>query len=140
MRPSVDFDEMCTASHVTSQSGRRFLLAVAAGEGASVQSWDVPVAYMRAPADPRYRVTMQQPPNFDGTLAAPSKVCVMRRSMPGAPETNALWEHFRDYWFKAGVGHRFCLSTARLARSGQDARMDADNDDFLVTATRERRH
>jgi hypothetical protein len=61
MRPGVDFDEMRTASHMPSQSGRRFLLAEAAAEGAAVQSWDVPGVYMRAPADPRYRVTMQQP-------------------------------------------------------------------------------
>jgi hypothetical protein len=83
-----------------SQSGRRFLLAVAAAEVAAVQSWDVPSAYMRAPADPRYRVTMQQPPKFDGRLAAPGKVCSIRRAMPGAPDANALWEHFRVYWLK----------------------------------------
>jgi Reverse transcriptase (RNA-dependent DNA polymerase) len=100
MRPGIDFDEMRTASHMPSQSERRFLLAVAAAEGAVVQSWDVPGAYMRAPADPRYRVTMRQPPSFDGTLAAPCKVCVIRRAMPGAPDANALWEHFRDYWLK----------------------------------------
>jgi hypothetical protein len=71
---------------------------VAAAEGAAVQSWDVPGAYMRSPGDPRYRVTMQLPPNFDGTLAAPGKVCVIRRAMPGAPDANALWEHFRACW------------------------------------------
>jgi hypothetical protein len=76
------------------------LLAVAAAEVAAVQSWDVPSAYMRAPADPRYRVTMQQPPKFDGRLAAPGKVCSIRRAMPGAPDANALWEHFRVYWLK----------------------------------------
>jgi hypothetical protein len=79
MRPGVDFDGMRTASHMPSQSGRRLLPAVAAAEGSAVQSWDIPGAYMRAPADPWYRVTMQKPPNFDGTLAAPGKVCVIRR-------------------------------------------------------------
>jgi hypothetical protein len=47
MRPGVDFDEMQTASHMPSKSGRQFLLDVAAAEGAAVQSWDVPGAYMR---------------------------------------------------------------------------------------------
>jgi hypothetical protein len=112
MRPGVDFDEMRTTSHMPSQSGRWFLLAVAAAEGAAVQSWDVPGAYMRASEDPRYRGTMQQQPNFDEKLAAPGKVCVIRRAMPGAPDANALWEHFRDYWLKTGAGPRFCLSPA----------------------------
>jgi hypothetical protein len=112
MQPGVDFDEMRTASHMPSQSGRRFLLAVAAAEGAAAQSWDVLGAHMRAPADPWYRVTMQQQPNFDGTLAAPGKVCVIRRAMPGASDANALWEHFRDYGSKTGAGTRFCVSPA----------------------------
>jgi hypothetical protein len=86
---------------------------VAPAEGASVQSWDVPGAYMRAPVDPLYRVTMmQQSPNFDRTLAPPDKGYAIRRAMPGAPDANALWEHFRDYWFKTGDGPRFCLSPA----------------------------
>jgi Reverse transcriptase (RNA-dependent DNA polymerase) len=70
MRPGVDFDEMRTASRMPSQNGGRFLLAVAAVEGAAVQSWDVSGTYLLASADPRYRVTMQQQPKFDGTLAA----------------------------------------------------------------------
>jgi hypothetical protein len=43
MRTGVDFNEMRTAPHRPSQSGRRFLLTVAAAEGAAVQSWDVRV-------------------------------------------------------------------------------------------------
>jgi hypothetical protein len=43
---------------------------------------------------------MQQPPNFEGTMAAPGKVCVIRRAMLGAPDVNAQWEHFRDYGLK----------------------------------------
>jgi hypothetical protein len=90
---------MRTASHMP-QSGRRFLPSVVAAEGAAVPSWDVPGVYLRAPADPRYRVTIQQPADFDGTLAAPGKVSVIQRAMPGAPDARALWEHFRDYWLK----------------------------------------
>jgi hypothetical protein len=45
---------------------------------------------MRAPADPRYRVTMQKLPNFDGTPAAPGKVCAIRQAMLGAPDANTL--------------------------------------------------
>jgi hypothetical protein len=37
MRPGVEFDEMRTASHLPSQSGRRFLLAVVAADGAAVR-------------------------------------------------------------------------------------------------------
>jgi hypothetical protein len=140
MRPGVDLSEMRTAPHMPSQSGRRFLLAVAAAEGAAVQSWHVPGAYMRAPADPRYRVTMQQQPNFDGTLAAPGKGIAIRRAMPGAPDANALWEHFRDYWLK-NWGWTQVLSEPSMfiqeVGPGQYARMEADNDDFLVTAPKE---
>jgi Reverse transcriptase (RNA-dependent DNA polymerase) len=140
MRSGVDFDEMRTASHMPSQGGRRFLLAVAAAEGSAVQSWDVPGAYMRAPADPRYRVTRQQPPNFDGTLAAPGKVCVIRRALPGAPDANALWEHFRDYWLQ-NWGWTQVLSEPSMfiqeVGPGLYARTEADNDDFLITAPTE---
>jgi hypothetical protein len=139
MRPGVDFDEW-TASHMPSQSGRRFLQAVAAIEGAAVQSWDIPGAYMRTLADPRYRVTMQQQPNIDGTLAAPGKVCVMRRAMPGVPDANALWERFRDYWLK-NWGWTQVLSEPSMfiqeVGPGLCARMEADNDDFLITAPTE---
>jgi hypothetical protein len=138
--PGVDFDEMRTTSYLPSQSERRFLLAVAAAEGAAVQSWDVPGAYMRALADPRYRVTMQQSPNFDGTLAAPGKDSVIRRVMPWAPDANALWEHFRDYWLK-NWGWTQVLSEPIMfiqeVGPGQHARMEADNNDFLITAPTE---
>jgi hypothetical protein len=110
---------------------------VATAEGAAVQSGDIPGAYMRALADPRYRLTMQQQPNFDGTLAAPGKVCVIQRAMPGAPDANALWEHFRDYWLK-NWGWTQVLSEPSMfiheVGPGQHARMEADIDDFLITA------
>jgi hypothetical protein len=49
-RPGVEFDEMRTASHLPSQSGRRFLLAVIAADGAAVQAWRVHGASRSAPA------------------------------------------------------------------------------------------
>jgi hypothetical protein len=140
MRPGVDLDAMRAASHMPSQSGRRFLLAVAAAEGASVLSWDVPGAYMRAPEDPRYRGAMQQQPNFDEKLAAPGKVCVIRQAMPGAPDANALWAHFRDYWLK-NWGWTQVLSEPSIfiqeIGPGQYGRMEADNDDFIITVPTE---
>jgi hypothetical protein len=122
------------------KAGDDSFLAVAAAEGAAAQSWDVPGAYMRAPTDPRYRVTMQQPPNFDGTLAAPGKVCVLRRAMPRAPDANALWEHFRDYWLKSWGWTQVLSEPSMFIQEvgpGQYARMEADNDDFLITAPTE---
>jgi hypothetical protein len=83
-----------------SQAGRRLLLAWAASEGYSLQTWDVPGAYMRAPSDPNRRQTMHAPPEFDGRPSAPGKVAVMRRAMQGATDANALWEPWRDYWLR----------------------------------------
>jgi hypothetical protein len=137
LRPGVDFDQRRTASHMPSQAGRRFLYAVAAAEGAAVHSWDVPGAYMRAPSDPRYRVTMRQPPNFDGSYAAPGKVCLLRRAMPGAPDANSSWETFRDYWLHQWGWRRVQSEPSMFiceVAPGMYARMSADTDDFLVTA------
>jgi hypothetical protein len=66
---------------------------------------------------------MQQQPNFNGTLAAPGKVCVIRRAMRGAPDANAQWEHFRDYWLKTlgldpGSVRAQHVRTRSRARSG----------------------
>lgn len=51
-------DETRTASHMPSQAGRGLLLAGATENEQAVASCDVPGAYMRAPNDPNYRVTM----------------------------------------------------------------------------------
>lgn len=56
---ALDFDAGRTASHTPSQEGRRFLLARAAADWYAVASLDVSGAYMRAPRDPRFRVTMR---------------------------------------------------------------------------------
>jgi hypothetical protein len=78
--------------------------------------------------------------HLGGTLAAPGKVCVIRRAMPGAPDANALWEHFRDYWIR-NWGWAQVLSEPSMfiqeVGPGQYERMEADNDDFLITAPTE---
>jgi hypothetical protein len=60
--------------------------------------------------------------------------------MPGAPDANALWEHFRDYWLK-NWGWTQVLSEPSMfiqeVGPGEYARMEADNDDFLITAPTE---
>jgi hypothetical protein len=138
MRPGVDFDEMRNASHMTSKSGRRFLLAVAAAEGAAVKSWDVPGAYMRAPADPRYRVTMQQLPKVDGTLAAPGKVCHTAGHARGGREC-AVGTLPRLMAQKLGLDPGSVRAPLFIQEvgPGQYARMEADNDNFLITVPTE---
>lgn len=136
MQPGIDFDGTRTASHMPSQADRRLLLAAAAAQGYAVASWDVPGAYMRAPNDPRFRVTMKQPPRSDGTLAAPGMVCVMRRAMQGDPAANAQWDHWRDYWL-GNWGWQKVLAEPSMfwiQTANGVARMEVDNDDFLVTA------
>lgn len=85
MRPGLDFDEARTASHMPSQAGRRLHLNAAAAQGYVVESWVVPGVYMNAPNDPRFRVTMRQPPMADVSYNEPGKVCLLRRAMPGDP-------------------------------------------------------
>lgn len=68
MRPGVDFEEKRTDPHMPSQAGRRLLLNAAAAKGYVVELWDVPGAFINSPNDPRFRVTMQQPPMADWNL------------------------------------------------------------------------
>jgi hypothetical protein len=102
--PDRDYGPAATAAHMPSQAGRRLLLAWASSEGYSLQTWDVPGAYVRAPSDPNRRPTMHAPPEFDGRPFAPGKVAVMRRAMQCATDANALWESWRDYWLRHGLG------------------------------------
>lgn len=61
IRPLGHFDEHRTASHMPSQAGARILLAGAAAINIEVESWDVRRAYVYAPGNPNFRVTMTQP-------------------------------------------------------------------------------
>lgn len=88
MGPVLDFAEERTASHMLSKAGRRLLLNAAAAQGYFVESWGVPGAYMDTSNDPRFRVTMIQPPMDDGSYREPGKVCVLWRAMPGNPAAN----------------------------------------------------
>lgn len=101
MRPVLDVNEMRTASHMPSQVGRRLFFAAAAAaaaEGYVVEIFDVLGAFMRALNDPRFRITMRQPPRSNGKLSASGKVCVPRRAVPGHPAANAQWDTLRYFW------------------------------------------
>lgn len=73
MTPNLNFDTTRTTSHTRSEAGRRLLVAAAAAQDYSIQSWDVPGAHMRALNDSRHRMTMRQPPCSDGTYEAAGK-------------------------------------------------------------------
>lgn len=135
MRPGIDFDQTATSAHMPSHAARRILLAVAAHQNASIQSWDVPGAYMRAPADPMRRQTMHPPPAFDGTPTAPGQVCVMDKAMQGGPDANALWERFRDYWLVQWGWTRVRSEASIFYKQTSNGifRMEASTDDFLVS-------
>lgn len=59
----------------------RLLLGAAAARGYAILSRDVPGTYMRAPSDPRYRMTMRQPAHADGMYAVSGNICIIRRAM-----------------------------------------------------------
>lgn len=61
MRPGLDFDETKTASHMSSQSGRRLIIAAGVAEDHFFRYFDVSGAYLRATRNPNLRVVMSQP-------------------------------------------------------------------------------
>lgn len=83
---------------IPSQAERRFLLRSAAAEGYVLESWNVPGGFINAPNDPRFRVTMNQPPLENGSYKTPGNVCVLRRVIPGDPRANALLDTWRYLW------------------------------------------
>lgn len=138
MRAGVEYNPQGTASHTASHPARRLIVAAAAAKGHAMQSWDVPGAYPRAPCDPAHRQTMHQPPCFDGTYAAPGKICVIRRAMQGAPDAGHIWATHRDQllqsWGWAPVDTEPAAFTHAVPDSAELAHMLADTDDFMVTA------
>ena len=118
-----------------SQSGRRMLIMAGVAEHHEFRSMDVPGAFMRSPNDPNHRVVMIQPPKSDGTVTAPGKVCLLRRSMPGEKSANLNWDTWRDYWVK-NWGWTKVLSEPSMFiihAPNKVARMEAGNDDFLMS-------
>lgn len=137
MRPGVDFDGRRTASsHMPSHAGRRLLIASRVAEGHVLQSWDIPGAYLSAPNSPNLRVVMKQPPRSSGTHIAPGKVCVSRRTMPGDKSANQAWDIWRDYWLNNWEWTNVFAEQIMLHTMTANgiARMEADNEDFLVVA------
>lgn len=98
MTPGLEFGAARTESRITSRAARLLLLASESSQGYAVQSWNVPGAYMRAPNDPLFRLTMIRTPRADGMQKAPGMICLMRRAMQSDPAANAQWDCWRDYW------------------------------------------
>lgn len=101
-----------------------------------LQTWDIPGAYLRAPNNPNIRVVMKQPPRSSGTQVAPGKVRILRRAMPGDKSANQAWDTWRDYWLKTWGWTKVLAEPTMLhtMTSNGIARMEADNDDFIITA------
>jgi hypothetical protein len=139
MEAGVEYDPLRTSSHTPSHTARRTLLAAAAALGHVVESWDVPGAYPRALADPRYRQTMHPPPYSDGSLTAPGQVSVMQRAMQGAPDAGHRWERYRNdtliSWGWALLPSEPSAFIIHSADKLHTARLLADTDDFLVSST-----
>jgi hypothetical protein len=139
MEAGVEYDPLRTSSHTPSHTARRTILATAAAFGHVVETWDVPGAYPRALADPRYRQTMKPPPYSDGTLTAPGQICVMQRAMQGAPDAGHRWERYRNdtllSWGWAALPSEASAFIIHSSDKLHTARLLADTDDFLVTST-----
>jgi Reverse transcriptase (RNA-dependent DNA polymerase) len=139
MEAGTEYDPLRTSSHTPSHTARRTLLAAAAAASHVVESWDVPGAFPRAPTDQRYRQTMKPPVYSDGTTHAPGRVCVMQRAMQGAPDAGYQWERYRNAslarWGWSPVPSEPSAFIMRSRNGLELARLLADTDDFLVTAS-----
>lgn len=96
MRPGVDYNAERSAAHTPSHKAQRLLLAEAAGCELHDESWDVPGAYERGPADPNYRHVMAQPTRSDGTQRHAGNVAVMDHVINGTGDAKRLWVDYRD--------------------------------------------
>jgi hypothetical protein len=140
MLPGLEFDLARTSAHTPYPAAKRLLLAAsaaAAAAGHAIQSWDVPGAYPRAPADPNYRQTMQQLPNSDGSLRKPGHIAIMQKANQGASNAGNLWSACRNGRLEQWGWTRLRSEPSSFVRrlpNGQYARMLADTDDLLVTA------
>jgi hypothetical protein len=133
MRPDRDFDPTRTAAHIPSMTGGHLLLSAGVADKHAIETWDD--AYMRAPNDPNYRETVLQPPDFDGQYGAPGMIFVLRRAFNCAPDANASWEKFRNYWVKIW-GWQQVNSEPSMFFKDTDrgiARMECSTDDFCMT-------
>lgn len=88
------------------------------------------------PHNPNLRIVMAHPPRSNGLKKEPGKVCALRRAMPRDKSSNQSWDARRDYWLTnwgwtkvLDEPSMFVTKTKRGV-----ARMEADNDDFFITA------
>lgn len=139
IRLRIDVDESRTATHMPSQAERRILIAAGVAERHVFRSFDTIGAYMRALNHPNLRIIMTQPPQSNGQKIAPGKICLLRRAMPGYKSTNQSWDTWRDFWLnnwgwkkEMAEPSMFFINTTNGV-----ARMEADNDDFFVSAPTE---
>lgn len=79
---------------------------------------------------------MQQPPMADGSYKAPGKMFVLRRAMPGDLAANAQWDGWRDFWLQNWGWNKVLAEPSMFWTTTKNgvARMEVDNNDFLVIA------
>ena len=96
LRKHVHFNPDKTSAQTPSHSAHRIFYADAAINNAYVESYDVPSAYPRAPADPEFPCFMKQPLKADGTFTCPGMVFRLDGAQQGAPDAEHRWELHRN--------------------------------------------
>lgn len=86
MKSGLNFNSAETSIPLLSRATQRLLLDSAADNSFKIQSWDVPGASPRAPADQNHRQTVKQPPLFDGRYMNPGQVRLLVSVIHGTPE------------------------------------------------------
>ena len=138
MTPYVHFDPAHTSAQTPSHTAHRLMYAEAARRNEVLESYDVPGAYARAPADPRFKVRLHQPRRADGTYTKPGHDVLIINAQQGVPDAGNRWQLHRNTIFrKLGWKPLSSEPSAFIIRSPDQrsyARLLATTDDFLLAS------
>lgn len=115
----------------------RTLLALAAAEGATVRTGDVPAAYVKALMEDDVDVYMSQPKGFEGE-GKEGWYCKLDKALYGLPQAGRLWNQKCSQFLVKNLG--FIRSKAdpclyMLRRDGAKMAISLTVDDFLEFST-----
>lgn len=134
MRPAIHFNSHRTASNMPLQARRRILLAGAAPRDYAVKSWDVPGACIQAPKALIYRSRWRNQPGPMVPSQPPAKFAPSAGPVPGPQMPMPCGASGTTCGYATGDGKWFCLNRQCfwIQTPAEIARIEADNDDFLV--------
>lgn len=138
MQPNVHYDPAQTSAQTPSHAAHRMLYAEAARRREFMESYDVPGAYARAPADPRYKVRLHQPRRADGLYTKAGHDVLIVNAQQGVPDAGNRWEKHRNAIFRRRGWRALSSEPSAFRITSADgksyARLLATTDDFILTS------